>query len=67
MTDVMVLAVHVLSNTASAVSYGVALGAFLLGAAMGLVGKRNSPGLAFIGVGLAAGVFPTFWNTLAIS
>jgi hypothetical protein len=63
----MVLAVHDLSLTAQAVCYGIAVGAFLLAALSAVVTKLNPPGLALVGLGLAAYAFPTFWHALAVS
>ena len=63
----MVLAVHDLPLTAQAVCYGIAVGAFILAAVSGVVTKLNPPGLALVGVGLAAYAFPTFWHALAVS
>jgi hypothetical protein len=63
----MVLAVHDLSATAQAICYGIAVGAFILGAVSGVVTRVHSQGLALVGLGLAAFAFPTFWHALAVS
>jgi hypothetical protein len=63
----MILAVHAMSADAQVICYGIAIVAFLLGAVSGFTGRSNPSGMALIGLGLAAFVFPTFWNTLAIS
>jgi hypothetical protein len=63
----MILAVHAMSADAQVILYGVAVVAFVLAAVSGFTGRWNPSGMAFVGLGLAAYVFPTFWNTLAIS
>ena len=63
----MILAVHLMSADAQVICYGIAIAAFVLAAVSGLTGKWNTPGLAFVGLGLAAYVFPAFWNQLAVS
>ena len=61
------LAVPDLSLTAQAVSYGIAVGAFVLAAVSGVVTRTSQHGPARAGLGLAAYAFPTFWHTLAVS
>lgn len=62
----MILAIHVLSATVTTVVYGVAFGLFILAGLSG-AGRWKGPSMLFVGLGLAAFVFPLFWNSLAIS
>jgi hypothetical protein len=63
----MILAVHAMSADAQVILYGIAIAAFLLAAVSGLTGRWSTHGTAFVGLGLAAYAFPTFWAALAIS
>jgi len=62
----MILAIQALSATVTAIVYGVAFGLFILAGLSG-AGRWKGPSMLFVGFGLAAFVFPLFWNSLAIS
>jgi len=62
----VILAVQGLSPTAQAIVYGLAFGLFILAGLSGAE-RWKGPSMLFVGFGLAAFVFPLFWNSLAIS
>jgi hypothetical protein len=62
----MILAIQGLSATAQAIVYGIAFGLFILAGLSG-AGRWKGPSMLFVGLGLAAFVFPLFWNSLALS